>query len=124
MGLASLNFTTLVFTAFPLHTFTVILTFRKKKKTQKNPHPLTFLLSLLTPALISSTGCRSGSQISEALLTALLTFFRASDLIHSLSPYSHGAQLVHCGRATVSFGGPCLLDFLSPHQICLCVLRW
>lgn len=78
------------------------------------------LPSLLTPALISSLGCCSGSLLSAALHAALLTFFTAPNFIpYSLSPRSHGASLLHRGTATVSFGR----HFLFPHQICLCVCR-
>lgn len=39
-------------------------------------------------------------------------------LAHTVPDFSQ------CGRDTVSFGRPCLRDFLSPHQFCLRALCW
>ena len=62
------------------------------KKSTSTPLP-----SLLTPALISSLGCCSGSLLSAGLHAALLTFFTASNFrLYSLSPRSHGASRLHC----------------------------
>lgn len=44
--------------------------------------------------------------------------------LYSLSPHSHSATVLRCSRATVSFGLPCLQNFLFPHQCCLCVSSW